>query len=106
MGDGSKGVIAGAIVLGMVLMVIGYRAADFIPVYDPPAWTRHLNNLLMVISVILFGVGSSKSPMRAWLRHPMLTGFLLWAVAHLLVNGDLASVRAVRRHWASGRWSR
>ncbi len=92
MGDASKGVIAGAIVLGIVLMVFGYRAADFTPVYDPPAWTRHLNNLLMVVSVILFGVGSSKSPMRGWLRHPMLTGFLLWAVAHLLVNGDLASV--------------
>jgi uncharacterized membrane protein len=26
------------------------------------------------------------------MRHPQLTGFSLWAVAHLLVNGDLASI--------------
>jgi protein-S-isoprenylcysteine O-methyltransferase Ste14 len=25
------------------------------------------------------------------MRHPMLTGFLLWTVAHLLVNGDTNS---------------
>ena len=33
---------------------------------------------------------------RTWLRHPMLTGVVVWALAHLLVNGDLASLRAVR----------
>jgi hypothetical protein len=26
------------------------------------------------------------------MRHPQLTGFKIWATAHLLVNGDLASV--------------
>jgi uncharacterized membrane protein len=26
------------------------------------------------------------------LRHPMLLGVLVWAFAHLLVNGDMASV--------------
>jgi len=26
------------------------------------------------------------------MRHPMLTGFSIWAIAHLLVNGDLASI--------------
>ena len=25
------------------------------------------------------------------MRHPMLTGFLLWTIAHLLVNGDVPS---------------
>lgn len=92
MGDASKGVIAGLLLLSVVLMVIGFRGAPYIEVYQPPAWTLHLNNLLMVVSVILFGVGSSKSPMRGWLRHPMLTGVAVWAVAHLLVNGDLYSV--------------
>lgn len=92
MGDKAKGIFAGLIVLSIVLMVIGFRGAPEIPVYETPSWTRHLNNLLMVIAVILMGVGSSKSPMRGWLRHPMLTGFLTWAVAHLLVNGDLYSV--------------
>ncbi|RVT82763.1 hypothetical protein DXV76_16135 [Rhodobacteraceae bacterium CCMM004] len=92
MGDASKGVVAGVLVLSVVLMVLGYRWAEFIPVYDPPMWGVHLNNLGMLIAVGLFGLGSSKSPLRAKMRHPMLTGFALWAAVHLLVNGDLASV--------------
>lgn len=92
MGNGAKGAIAGVLLLSIVLMVIGYKAADFIPVWTPPPAMVHVNNLLMLIAVILFGMGSSKGHMRSWLRHPMLTGFGTWAVAHLLVNGDLASI--------------
>jgi uncharacterized membrane protein len=92
LGPAGKGVSAVTILGGVVLMVIGYRGADFVPVYDAPDWGRHLNNLLMFFAVMLFGLGSSKSPMRSWMRHPMLTGGIVWAVAHLMVNGDLASV--------------
>jgi uncharacterized membrane protein len=92
MGDASKGVFAVILVVAVVLMVIGYRAADVVPVWYPPAWTVHLNNLLMLFAVALFGVGNSKSRLRGKLRHPMLLGFLTWAVAHLLVNGDVASL--------------
>jgi len=92
MGDASKGVIAGALLVSVVLMVIGYRTSDFIPVYDPPVWLRHLNNLLVYVAVVLFGMGSSKGRMRSWFRHPMLMGMALWAFAHLLVNGDLSSL--------------
>lgn len=89
---GSKGVVAGAIGLGVLLMIVGYRMADFTNVYTTPSWTVHLNNLMMLGSVALFGMGSSKGRARTWLRHPMLTGVLVWALAHLIVNGDLASV--------------
>ncbi|HRO10777.1 MAG TPA: NnrU family protein, partial [Amaricoccus sp.] len=33
-----------------------------------------------------------KGVARTWMRHPMLTAVLIWAVAHLLVNGDRASL--------------
>jgi uncharacterized membrane protein len=92
MGDASKGIVALALLLSTALMVIGYRSADFVPLWDPPAFLRHLNNLMMVVSVALFGTGNSKSRLRGRLRHPMLLGFILWALAHLLVNGDLASL--------------
>ena len=91
-GDGSKGIVAAALLVSVVLMVIGYRSADFVPVYDPPSWGRHLNNLAMFFAIALFGLGSSKSRLRGTLRHPMLTGMAVWAVAHLLVNGDSASL--------------
>ncbi|MDF0602282.1 NnrU family protein [Psychromarinibacter sp. C21-152] len=92
MGDGAKGVVALVLLIAVILMILGYRWSDFVFVYEPPEWGRHLNNLLMLIAVALFGVGSSKSRLRARMRHPMLLGMLTWAVAHLLVNGDLASL--------------
>ena len=92
LGDASKGVFAVLILISVVLMVIGYRGSAFVEVYSPPAWATHLNNLLMIIAVILLGAGNSKGRVRSWFRHPMLMGFGLWAIAHLLVNGDQASV--------------
>lgn len=92
MGDKSKGIFALALLASVVLMVIGYKQAPFVTVWEPPVWLRHLNNLMMLVAVVFFGMGSSKGRLRAAFRHPMLMGFMIWAVAHLLVNGDLASV--------------
>jgi uncharacterized membrane protein len=53
---------------------------------------RHVNNTLMLIAVVLVNLGASRGVMRTWLRHPMLTAVKVWALAHLLVKGDLASI--------------
>jgi uncharacterized membrane protein len=93
LGEGpSKGAVAAVIAVGLVLIIVGYRRAGFTAVYDPPSWGIHLNNLLMLIAVGLIGASHSKSHVRGWLRNPMLTGVVVWAVAHLLVNGDVASL--------------
>lgn len=93
LGDGpGKGVAAVLTFLSIGLMIYGYGAADYIPLWEPPEFMRHINNLLMLIAVILINLGFSRGVMRTWLRHPMLTAVKTWAVAHLLVNGDLASV--------------
>ncbi|MEP3346571.1 MAG: NnrU family protein [Litoreibacter sp.] len=95
MGDASRGVIAAALVLSIVLMVIGYRSAEFIPVWSPPSFFGHINNLLMLLAFYTFGASAAK-PAKAWLgtkiRHPMLAAVKIWAFAHLLANGDLASI--------------
>lgn len=88
----SKGVMAFFIAVGLILIVVGYRQAPVETLWFPPAWTRHLNNLLMVVAVALLGVSHSKSRARGWVRDPMLSGVILWAIAHLLVNGDVASI--------------
>ncbi len=92
MGDRGKGLVALVLVGSVALMVLGFRLWDAGQAYDPPSWGRHLNNLLMLIAVFLFGAGSSKGRVRSWLRHPMLLGMTTWSIAHLLVNGDWASV--------------
>lgn len=92
MGDGSKGLIAVLLLVSVVLMVIGYRGAESEFLWGRSVATTGINNLLMLISVALFGVGNSKSRLRGKMRHPMLTGMILWGVAHILVNGDTASL--------------
>ncbi len=91
LGDKGKGLIAGALAVSILMMIFGYRAAD-----GAFFWGRHpatvgINNLIMIVSLYMFSPGPSKGALFYKMRHPMLTGFLLWAVAHLLVNGDVPS---------------
>jgi len=92
LGDPGKGVVAVGIIAGIVLMVIGYRAVDFIPVWNPPSFMVHINNTLMIVAIYMFSPAPKRGKLLQGMRHPMLTGFSIWAIAHLLVNGDLASV--------------
>lgn len=80
------------IVIGLLMMIAGYRAAPLVALWTPPGWTVHLNNLLMLVAIGVYGMSMSKGRARSWLRHPQLTGVVIWAFAHLLVNGDVASV--------------
>ena len=92
MGEGSKGLFAGAILLSVVLMVIGYRAADTTFLWGRNAATTGVNNLLVLLGFYMFAASGAKTRVTQYTRHPQLIGFSLWAFAHLLVNGDTASV--------------
>ena len=92
LGDKGRGLVAVLSLLALVLMVIGFRGADTEFIWGRSPATTGINNLLMLLAVALMGAGSSKSRLRSKLRHPMLTGAVVWAVAHLLVNGDSVSI--------------
>ena len=92
MGDAGRGVVAVALLVSLGLMIWGYRGAEFIPVWYPPAFMVHINNLLMLIAVFVFGMSATTGRLRGKMRHPQLTAVKIWAIAHLLVNGDLASI--------------
>ena len=92
MGDKGRGPVTLAIVAGVVLMVIGYKLTPFIYVWAPPAFTIHLNNVLVLVAIWMMSPAGTKGKILSKVRHPMLMGFRTWAMAHLLVNGDLASM--------------
>lgn len=92
LGDKGKGAVALALFLSVVLMVVGYRMAAFVPLWSGPGWLVHLNNLAVLIALYMMSPAPKKGVLLNGIRHPMLIGFLLWAGAHLLVNGDLASL--------------
>ena len=87
-----KMVVAVLAVVAIALMVIGYRGAEVVVLWDPPGFLRGINNLLMLVAVFLVNLGFSRGVLRTKIRHPMLTSVMVWAVAHLLVNGDLAAL--------------
>ncbi len=92
MGNAGKGVVALLLVGAIVLMVIGFRAAPVVDLWYPPARMKDINNLLVLIAIFMLSPAGQKGRILNKIRHPMLVGFSLWAIAHLLVNGDLAAV--------------
>lgn len=94
LGSAGYPVMAVAILLSIVLMVLGYRSAVGTVYWGrAPMWVG-INNLLMVVAFYFYASSAAKGA-KIWLgtkvRHPQLTGFSIWAVAHLLVNGDTPS---------------
>lgn len=92
MGKAGPAAVAVAVLAAIVLMVIGYGSAEEVLLYALPVWAWHLNNLLMLVAIFLMNAGRAGGVVGAKLRHPMLWGVVVWTVAHLLVNGDVASL--------------
>jgi uncharacterized membrane protein len=95
-GEGTyKGLYAVASIIGVALIAYGYsryRATGWIDVWYPPAWTRHVTVLLVWPAIIMFVAAYSPGRIKTTLKHPMLVGTKLWALAHLVSNGDLGSI--------------
>lgn len=80
-------------VLGLALIASGYGAARLLEpdLWPPPLWVRHLTFLLTLLAFVL--VAAAYLPgnrLQRLVRHPMVLGVQLWAVAHLLANTRLA----------------
>ncbi|MCP4627087.1 MAG: hypothetical protein GY850_26800 [bacterium] len=54
-----------AALIGLILIIIGKGRAEHTPLWDPPGWSYHVTQIAMLA---------------------------LWALSHLPVNGDLASM--------------
>ncbi len=92
MGDAGQGIVALVLLASIVLMVLGYRDIDTRYLWYPPLWLRPVNYVLVLIALFMLSPASKKGALLNRVRHPMLIGFSLWAVAHLVVNGELAAV--------------
>lgn len=81
----------------LILIVLGYHKLQLMPgknpqLWSPPEWMRHITFLLMLPAMILLVASLVPSRIRTMARHPMLAAIKFWALAHLLVNGDLGSM--------------
>ena len=90
-----KGLMSLVSLIGIILIgygFAGYRAAGMINVWSPPAWTRHVTDLLVWPAIIFVVAAYVRGDIARVLKHPMLVGVKLWALAHLISNGDLGSI--------------
>lgn len=92
MGGAGRPVVAVLLVLSVLLMIWGYRSATGPVWWGASAPLKGINNLLILIAFYLFAADGMKTRITRHLRHPQLTAVALWALAHLLVNGDLPSL--------------
>lgn len=92
LGNAAPPVVAILVVAGIVLMTLGYQQAT-----GPWWWGRNamlvgINNLLVLFAFYLMVASVMKTAITARIRHPQLTAVKSWALAHILVNGDLPSL--------------
>ncbi len=105
-----RGAFALASVIGLVWMIYGYRHAPTVELWARLPGLRPLAFVLVFIAFLFVGIGlATPSPTQVGMdtklaegpatvhgmvritRHPFLWGVALWALVHLIVNGDLAS---------------
>jgi len=94
---GYKGIFGVISLIGLALIVLGFHKLQLHPgknpiLWDPPTWTRHIAMPLMLLSMISLAAAYIPSHIHAMLKHPLLVAIKFWALAHLLANGDLASL--------------
>lgn len=89
---GYKIAFALGIVGSIALMVAGWRSTAPIGIYAPPSWGAPVGSILVLVGFILFGLAHAKTNVKRFVRHPQLTGVVVWAIGHLLANGDNRSL--------------
>ncbi len=88
-----KGLYSIVSLVGLLLIIYGKSIAPFNMIYTPEFSQRWISHLVMLPAIVLVTLGNlPTSYLAKTLRHPMLLGVLLWGVAHLWSNGDLASL--------------
>lgn len=92
-----KGLYSIVLLLGLVLMVVGYSQTRSGPatadvLYEPWDGMRHATMLLTLLAFILVGASHGKGYLKLWLHNPMSLGIALWSGGHLLVNGQRSDV--------------
>jgi len=90
-----KGVYTLIALVGFYAMVTGYAEARLqtVALWTPPIATRHISVLLMLFaSVLMAAAYVPRNHLKLRMGHPMVLSVKVWALAHLLANGNLADV--------------
>ncbi len=89
------GIYAILSLIGLCLIIYGFGQArsETGMLYDPPVFMRHIALLLMLFAFIFLAAGFLPAGRIAVaVKHPQVLSIKVWALAHLLANGETSSV--------------
>ncbi|MCA3368619.1 MAG: hypothetical protein INF89_03915 [Roseomonas sp.] len=105
--NGFRIVYAITSIIAIMMLARAWEGAVAMPLWTAPAWLRLILALIMLPAFLFFVAGFIRNPtavggeglagqqirgIQRITRHPMLWSFALWALVHVLGNGDLASL--------------
>jgi uncharacterized membrane protein len=86
--NGYRGLFSLAVGASFAAIIFGWRETIPEYFYTPPAWGIHVTPLFTLVAFILFIASNAPTNIKRYVRHPQMTGILLWSVGHLLSNGE------------------
>ena len=96
LGEGPwKGLYSLVSIVALALVAYAFGQARQVTgiLYSPPVWTSHIAILLMLFSMIcLVASLLPAGHIVAKTKHPLVLAVKIWALAHLLANGETSSV--------------
>lgn len=106
-GRGYRALFSVASLAGLVWLIFAYNHAPYVPSWGAPEWWKPVAVVLMLPAFLLVviglatpnptavgqeeRVGEAPTGIVRVTRHPFLIGVTLWAIVHLIANGDWAS---------------
>ena len=108
-GGAYQAIFSIASLLGLIWLIFAYNHAPYLPAWGIPEWWKPVAIVLMLPAFLLVVIGLATTPNPTSVgqeqrvtqepqgivrvtRHPFLTGAALWALVHLIANGDWASL--------------
>jgi len=89
------GIYAVISLIGLLLIIYGFGEASAVTgmLYNPPVFLKHISLLLMLLAFICLAAGFLPAGRIAVaVKHPQILSIKIWALAHLLANGETSSV--------------
>lgn len=77
---------------GFVLIVIGVGKAEQVILWEPAEWGRYAAVWFMPFALISLAASFIPSNFQRYTAHPLLWSVTLWALLHLLANGNLTGL--------------
>ncbi|MFB2561950.1 NnrU family protein [Rhizobium sp. IMFF44] len=95
LGEGGwKAAYSIASIVALIVLIYGFgQARDMTPIWSPPFWMSHITILPMLFAMICLAASLLPAGhIAVRTKHPMVLSVKIWALAHLLSNGDGAAM--------------